>query len=190
MKFIKVKPGEGHYLKRSTVVYENSLGKVKHYEIFGRREVRTEGDLKGYVAGVMAVIKNDKGEYLVCEEFRCGVNETLTGFPTGMVGFGESIEDAAIREVYEETGVEVKIDSITQPLYINPAMSIEKMVIAYGHVCGNEKTRVSDNANEEITSKWINIREEFPEMNKSRMSLASYLILNNIFETSEVQKNG
>lgn len=54
-----------------------------------------------------ACIVNAKGQILLQKRNK---NEDLWGFPGGVVELGESIEEAMIREVREETGLNVKSD--------------------------------------------------------------------------------
>ena len=57
----------------------------------------------------MAVIRN--GELLMVRRGR-GANAGLWAIPGGKVDFGESMRAAAVREVFEETGVEVELEEI------------------------------------------------------------------------------
>lgn len=52
------------------------------------------------------IIKNQEGKFLV---FRRGEPHNDLSFPKGKVEAGESLEDAAIRECFEETGLKAKI---------------------------------------------------------------------------------
>lgn len=54
-----------------------------------------------------ACIVNEKGEILLQRRSK---TENIWGLPGGAVELGESIEEAAIREVKEETGLDIKVD--------------------------------------------------------------------------------
>lgn len=54
-----------------------------------------------------ACISNSKGEILLQKRSR---EKEIWGLPGGAVEFGESIEEAVIREVKEETGLNVKVN--------------------------------------------------------------------------------
>ncbi len=50
-------------------------------------------------------IFNEKGQVLLQKRSGSG----LWGFPSGMMELGESLEETAVREIFEETGLEVKV---------------------------------------------------------------------------------
>lgn len=59
-------------------------------------------------AGVGIVLRDDSGRVLLEKRSDCG----LWGLPGGRIEAGESIVEAAIREMKEETGLTVKITSL------------------------------------------------------------------------------
>jgi 8-oxo-dGTP pyrophosphatase MutT (NUDIX family) len=54
---------------------------------------------------VVAVYIKNKGKVLITSEFRIGVKGVSKGIPAGYMEEGETPEEAAIREVQEETGI-------------------------------------------------------------------------------------
>lgn len=184
MELLKIIPRDGgNYLKSSLLVYKNALGARKHYEVFSRREIRHRYDLEGFVAGVMVVVLDEKEEkILISEEYRLGVARTIIGVPCGMIGYGETAEEAAAREVKEETGLDVEVLRVTKPEYSNPATTPEKLQIAYAHATGGELTE-SDNPNEEIRSFWLPISElsDYIQSNEEKMSIVCRLLFEVIY---------
>ena len=65
-------------------------------------------DLK---VGVNPIILNDKGEILLGRRLKKAGYGTY-GLPGGHLKANETIESAAIREIYEETGLIIKIDDV------------------------------------------------------------------------------
>lgn len=180
MQLMKVLPGKGKHLKNALLVYRNREGKRKEYTVTGRRDIRHRCDLEGYVAGVIAVVTDPTGAVLVTKEFRLGVNCALFGFPAGMRDSHETVESCAVREVYEETGVEnVIIDEASPPMYINPAMGNEKIVIAYGHIEHMQTPGGSNHTDEEISSFWLPAAElsGFLSEHREDISVVNRLIL-------------
>jgi ADP-ribose pyrophosphatase YjhB (NUDIX family) len=73
------------------------------------------------VVAVAAVVRNDHGEVLLIERTDNG----LWALPGGAQEIGESVKDAVVREVQEETGLDVEVTALTGG-YSDPAH-----VIAY-----------------------------------------------------------
>jgi mutator protein MutT len=59
------------------------------------------------VAGV--IVFDENGKVLLQKRSK---TEEVWGFPGGMMELGESAEETAVREVYEETGLEVEVTSL------------------------------------------------------------------------------
>lgn len=51
-------------------------------------------------------------KYLIEREYRAGIDDTVYGIPAGMLDDGEDPTHAAVRELREETGVEVNADKL------------------------------------------------------------------------------
>lgn len=180
MELIKVLPGKGKHLRNALLVYRNKDGKIKEYTVTGRRKIRHRSDLEGFVAGVIIVVTDPSGAVLTTKEFRLGVNHELFGFPSGMCDHHETVEKCAVREVYEETGIEnVVIDEVSSPMYINPAMGNEKIVIIYGHIENVQSPGGSNHVNEEISSFWLPPADipGFLNEHKEDISVVNRLIL-------------
>lgn len=67
------------------------------------------------VPSVTAVVRDDKGRLLIIHK----TDNDLWALPGGGHDIGESIGDTVVREVVEETGITVQVDSIVG-LYTNP----------------------------------------------------------------------
>ncbi|MEU5554241.1 NUDIX domain-containing protein [Micromonospora sp. NPDC047793] len=67
------------------------------------------------VPSVVAAVRNQRGELLMIHR----TDNNLWALPGGGHDVGESISDAVVREVREETGIEVEVMSIVG-IYTNP----------------------------------------------------------------------
>ncbi len=64
---------------------------------------------------------NDRGEWILVEQFRFGLNRPLVELPAGIIDPGESELEAAQRELREETGYESDNWYNLGSSWINPA---------------------------------------------------------------------
>lgn len=98
---------DGKYLKKYELTYLNKAGHEKRYEIVSRKEINGPEDLGHKVSGISIVaFKEDK--MLLLREFRMAINKEIYNLCAGMIEDGETVEECAKRELYEETGLRVK----------------------------------------------------------------------------------
>ena len=143
INFQKVK--DGKYLKNYELTYLNKAGKEKVFEIVSRRDLHGSDDLGGAPSGV-SIVATYEGKLLLLHEFRMGVNRNIYNLCAGMIENGESVEDCIRRELYEETGLEVKeIKKILPPSFAAVAISDVMTYIAFAEVSGNFADHSSDN---------------------------------------------
>ena len=147
LRLTKVK--DGKYLKNYELTYLNKKGKEKTYEIVSRRELSSPEDL-GQAASGISIVATKEGKLLLLREFRMGINKQIYNLCAGMLEEGETIEDCISRELYEETGLQLKkVTKILPASYSAVAISDLKTYIAFAEVDGEpEDTHTS--ANEDI----------------------------------------
>jgi ADP-ribose pyrophosphatase len=86
---------EGNFVRFIRTAYADSTGKLREWESFERV------DCKGIVAIVPVT---DDNNVLLIRQFRPPVNGYVVEFPAGLNDKGETLEEAARRELIEETG--------------------------------------------------------------------------------------
>lgn len=174
LKFEKVK--DGKYLKNYEITYQNKAGKEKKYEIVSRRELSGIEDVGGLPSGV-SIIATMEDKLLLLHEFRMGVNRKIYNLCAGMIEEGESIEACIARELYEETGLQIKqIRKILPPSFAAVAISDTTTYIAFVEAMGEFSDHTSDN--EQINAAFYS-KEEVSrlletEVFSSRAQLAAY----------------
>ncbi len=116
---------------------------------------------------VGALIRNDEGKILLCDSHKWPGLYTVPG---GHVELGETCEDALVREIREEVGLEIKVEellSIQQVIY--PKEFWKKAhFIFFDYLCraeGNQTTHVDSN---EIQATVWTTPEEALKMNIDR----------------------
>ncbi len=181
LKFEKVK--DGKYLKNYEITYLNKAGKEKKYEIVSRRELSDICDVGAASSGV-SIVATMNNKLLLLHEFRMGVNRFIYNLCAGMIEEGETIEECIKRELYEETGLQVKnIKKILPPSFAAVAISDTTTSIAFVEASGEIDDHSSDN--EQIEAKFYT-REEVEQLLEtesfsSRAQMAAYFFVKDAF---------
>ena len=151
MKLLDIKKvKDGRYLKNYELTYLNKAGREKTYEIVSRKELLSPQDL-GKAPSGLSIVATCEGKLLLLEEFRMGINKRIYNLCAGMLEDGETIEDCVRRELYEETGLTLKvINKILPASYSAVAISDLKTYIVYAEVTGELADHTS--VNEEISA--------------------------------------
>lgn len=141
---------------------------------------------KVIVVGVC--IKNDLNEILMVKEARDDI-KGLYNIPAGKLDNNESIFDAAIRETKEETGYDVKLDSILCVQYLQDK-NILKIIFNASIISGDIKF----DKKEILDIKWINIDELLRMSDQELRSYKSNIsiindVSNNISYSLDIVKN-
>lgn len=173
-KLMKVK--DGKYLKNYELTYLNKKGNEKIYEIVSRKELKDESDLGQQISGISIIAYKDE-KMLLLKEFRMGINKKIYNLCSGMIDTNETIEQCVKRELYEETGLQLKnIIKILKPSYSAVAITDTKTHLVFIEATGNFEDNTSDN--EEIEANFytkdeIKVMLETEEFS-SRAQLAAY----------------
>lgn len=84
---------------------------------------------------------------VVIKEFRMPLNDYQYGFPAGLVDPGETPEQSAVRELYEETGLKATgIRRISPPIYVSSGLTDESIVMVYLDCEGEPSSRNAGSA--------------------------------------------
>ena len=156
MKLLSIeKKYEGEYLTYYVATYLNKNGHKKDYELISRNKNLTMENFgidKPAGVGIVA-FSNDKQQILLQKEFRLSCNAWVLTFPAGLIDKGETPKEAAIREVKEETRVNViAVDDVLSPCFTSQGFSDEKMTIVVCRCEGEPKP--CEFEDEEIYPKW------------------------------------
>ena len=159
MKLLRLqKVKDGKYLKNYELTYLNKKGKEKVYEIVSRNDIPDKESIGKRVSGV-SIVAYCGNRMLLLREFRMGVNHDVYNLCAGMIEEGESIEECIQRELYEETGLQVKK---TQIAFVEVEGAFED------HTSENEMIEANFYTKEEVIE--LLETEEF----SSRAQIAAY----------------
>ena len=140
MKIIKreiVNEGPFLNLMEATYEYEGKEGKWTYVS----RSTNTGKSDAVMIIGLM----EDPYRVVLIKQFRVPVGEYIIELPAGLVDEGETVEETAIREFKEETGMEVKkILSVSPSTYNSAGLSDETVTTVFAHVDGIPSTAEND----------------------------------------------
>lgn len=150
------KKEEGRFITRYDVEYETVDGQRKIYEMISRSSGISDYEgLHGKAADAVVIIVTDEtGErILLNKEFRMAVGDWVFNFPAGLIDLGEEPKQSAVRELMEETGLELyEIDDFIGTSYSAVGFSNETNVCIVGKARGEFKE--SSSTFEEISPGW------------------------------------
>lgn len=162
MKYVGIrKIHEGRFITRYDVDYETAEGRPKTYEIISRnRDIRTLDELQNKKPdSVIMILTDEAGErLLVSREYRMAMAQWIYNFPAGLIDAGETPEESARRELWEETGLTLRrIDDVLDGSYSAIGFSNERNVCVFGVASGEFSKSTSDA--EEIVPGWFTKEE-------------------------------
>lgn len=155
------KKEQGKFITRYDIEYETVDNKKKVYEMISRNpDIKSFEELHGKKADAVVIIAtNEDGDKIVLDkEFRLAVGEWVYNFPAGLIDEGETPTESAIRELQEETGLELyEITDYMGTSYSAVGFSNETNVCVVGKAKGEFKPSTS--TVEEIESGWYSKAE-------------------------------
>lgn len=147
---------EGRFITRYDLHYETADGKMKDYEMISRsRTLDSFEALSNHAPEAVVLILHDEAgeKVLLNREFRMATGSFVYNFPAGLIDRGESPDEAARRELWEETGLTLtSIRGHLDNSYSAIGFSNEKNVCVLGTASGTFTPSTS--AEEEIEAGW------------------------------------
>ena len=147
MKLLSMKKQyDGTWLHGYELTYENRAGREKTFEMVSRNALNGPSEIGARVSGVTIVAWKDD-RLLLLKEFRMSINRTIYNLCAGMLEEGESVEDCARRELYEETGLRVaRFIDILPPSYSAVGFSDTATWLVFLEAEGNPRTAAAGSA--------------------------------------------
>lgn len=163
-------------------------GKNSRYYVASRVETKEElkictGENKPDGVIIFSVVKDrDGGEKVVLiRQYRYAIDGYIYEFPAGLVDPGEDFGRAAVRELKEETGLELTPISVgpeyEKPYFTTIGMTDESCATVYGYAAGNV-TRKYQEDSEEIEVVLADKEEVRRILKEERVAImCSYMLL-------------
>lgn len=162
MKILDIKKlTDKKFLNFYILKLRNKYNKEKEYYIASRRDEEKLACITNNHSicdAVMIVTKTVEGDFYLIKQYRPAINGYIYEFPAGLVDEGETIEEAAIRELYEETGLNaVKYKTLLKPCYTSVGMTDENLAVVEAIVDG---VPTNENAEEDEDIEIIKVYKE------------------------------
>ncbi len=173
MEFLEVKKlHEGKFISRYDAQYRLNDGTDKKYEFISRKKnIETLKDMHADSPDAVVIIATDEsGEHiLVNREYRMAVGEWVYNLPAGIIEPGEDPDSAAVRELKEETGLDLcEIEDHLPLSYSAVGFSNESNVCVIGKARG--EFAKSTSAEEEIVPGWYDKKQIKQMLNEHRFT--------------------
>ncbi|KAK6820703.1 Nudix protein [Apiospora arundinis] len=121
-KVVSTQPLDTHdarWIKLLKIDYTDARGKQRTWETAERRTRPKDGDIDG--VGIVAILEKSTGPEIVLQkQFRPPIDKVCIEVPAGLVDEGETAEQAAIRELREETGYVAEVAKTTPMMFNDP----------------------------------------------------------------------
>jgi len=128
------------YLKLYNAEYINKSGKIKNWSIASRKNLDTLKniyfhEIEGNIDAVIIVATHiDENKLVVIKQFRVPLNDYVYEIPAGLIDPGEDFKTTVVRELKEETGlelIEINYDKTKSKAYISTGMTDESVALVY-----------------------------------------------------------
>jgi len=149
------------FLNLFEIIYSDKNGNERKWDFVSRQNPpKIETKAFDVVDAVIIVPWHvETGRLVVIREFRMPLNDYQYGFPAGLVDPGESPEQSAVRELYEETGLKATaIRRTSPPIYVSSGLTDESIVMVYLD-CEGEPSGQNAGSAEDIETVFLSMQE-------------------------------
>lgn len=177
----KIGSRKGQILKEDKI-YEGPIFDLVKQEIKTPDDLTVNRDVIVHGPAVNILAMTPDHEIILNEEYRVGVNSEVTALPAGLIDPNENEEEAAKRELQEETGYVAKEAKIMTHLTSSDGFTTEIIALALVKFDPNIRGEQHFDADEYVTSRLVPFEEAIELVKNgtifSAQSVASLMYFN------------
>ncbi|MGK5091332.1 NUDIX hydrolase [Deltaproteobacteria bacterium TL4] len=132
---------QGQWISLVEIAYEDEEQQLRKWECVHRKN-HTE-------AAIIVAHLNPTGHYILTKQFRPPLGNYILEFPAGLIDACETPEQAALRELREETGYIGRVLETSPKLFVSPGLLSESCYLVFVEVDGREAFNLSPKAETE-----------------------------------------
>lgn len=191
MKIEKLKKvHQTRHLKLFELDYEDMRGQKRSWQFVSRADEPKcqSGQFDRPDAVVIVPYHTGEKKLVIIKEFRVPLAGYQYGFPAGLLDEGEDIETAGIRELREETGLDVtRVIKTGPPAYSSSGMTDESVAMLYVE-CTGEPNNHHNESSEDISVELITPTQAAQLVTDSskRIDIKTWLVLSYFAKTGEL----
>lgn len=131
-KILKTEPlDQGKWTQLRKISWRDQDGKDRIWECATRK---TRGKNGVDAVSMIAILEKDEPEIILEKQFRPPANNIMIECPAGLLDEGESPEECAVRELYEETGYHGTAVRQSSTIFNDPGFSNCTMQLVTVHI--------------------------------------------------------
>lgn len=128
---------DNKWINLFSIKVQNAKGHIANW-IFASRKEDPINDKSVDAVVIVPIIDTVEGKKLiVIKEYRWAIGGIEYGFPAGLIDEGWTIKSTVIKELKEETGLDlVEMTAASNPIYSSPGLTDESCVLVFAEVDG------------------------------------------------------
>ena len=179
-----------NWLNLFNVSYVDKKGNHRIWQVASRVK-KPKSVTKDFVkpdAVVMVPVHKSKNKMVITKEYRVPLSDIEYGFPAGLIDEGETVQQAARRELKEETGLDLtRIIRISPCIYSSAGMTDESVSMVYIE-CDGDPSNHRNEESENIEVLFVSRKEALRLCNDSSLKFdaKAWIVLINFAEFGRI----